>query len=747
MLNNFTAKKNVIIFDTIKNNKINSELIEYKVNDQIIFTKGKTTAEINNKYFVETKDVEFNRKLNELASNENTLIRDNNNLYNLSKFRLLINEDKLKGEKIIITSNYNLPSSDKFYFSSAIIDLKNQDFIAKDTLIKIQKSIFNNSKNDPRIKGVSSKKKGKKTSINKAIFTSCEENDSCPPWSVQASKITHDKSKKQILYKDALLKVYDVPVFYFPKFFHPDPTVERQSGFLKPTINNSNVLGNSVTLPYFKVISENKDITFTPIFFDTNNTLMAQSEYRQKNKYSSLLADFSIVKDYKSPTIKRNKNLFHLFSKFNLDLNLKNFQSSNLSLSIEQVSNDTYLKVFDSHITKSDIRPENLNKLNNQLKLNLNNDNYNFETGMESFEDLQLSKTDRFQYILPYYKFDKTIYQNLFGGTVNFSSNGSNSLSDTNNLKSNIINDIDYKSQNYIFNSGVESTYNITLKNLNSVGKKNSEYKSSPQVELVSLLNADFSFPLIKKNTVSTNILKPRATFRFNPNDMKNYSSSDNKIDISNIFSNNRLGFTDTLEAGRSLTLGLDFKNEKKNLENINKYFELKLATVLRDKEEKFVPRKSTINRKNSNLFGSITNNFSEKLNINYNFAVDNDFNTFEYNDFNATFSLNNLVTKFNFIEENGEMGDLSVLENSFKYDMDQKNSLSFKTRRNRRLNLTEYYDLVYEYKNDCLTAGIKYKKSYYEDRDLKPTEDLLFTLTLFPLTTYEYEGTDLIKN
>ena len=58
--------------------------------------------------------------------------------------------------------------------------------------------------------------------------------------------------------------------------------------------------------------------------------------------------------------------------------------------------------------------------------------------------------------------------------------------------------------------------------------------------------------------------------------------------------------------------------------------------------------------------------------------------------------------------------------------------------RRNRKINLTEFYDLVYEYKNDCLVAGIKYKKTYYEDRDLKPVEDLLFTITLFPLTTFE---------
>ena len=54
-------------------------------------------------------------------------------------------------------------------------------------------------------------------------------------------------------------------------------------------------------------------------------------------------------------------------------------------------------------------------------------------------------------------------------------------------------------------------------------------------------------------------------------------------------------------------TLGLDYKNEKKNdLDQINNYFELKLATVFRDKEEKFIPNKSTIHKKNSNLFGSI---------------------------------------------------------------------------------------------------------------------------------------------
>ena len=47
---------------------------------------------------------------------------------------------------------------------------------------------------------------------------------------------------------------------------------------------------------------------------------------------------------------------------------------------------------------------------------------------------------------------------------------------------------------------------------------------------------------------------------------------------------------------------------------------------------------------------------------------------------------------------------------------IDKNNSLSnFSTRRNKEISLTEYYDFSYEYKNDCLTAGIKYNKTFYQ--------------------------------
>ncbi|MDB9718232.1 organic solvent tolerance protein [Candidatus Pelagibacter sp.] len=747
--NIINANGNVKITDPINDYLILANDATYYKNQEKIITNGDTEAFIQSRYIIKSKDITYLHNEKILSSQEKSKIKDQNSqVYFAEKFKYLINEEIIKGENFLIITNYNLPKSDKFFLENGIINLKDKTFVAKDTKIKIHKDIFDNTENDPRIEGVSSKGDENITIINKGVFTSCKKNDTCPPWSIQSEIIKHDKIKKTLNYENAILKIYDFPVLYFPKFFHPDPSVKRQSGLLKPAINSSNVLGSSLTLPYFKVISENKDLTFTPTWFDSD-TLMTTVEYRQENKDSSLIADFNFVNGYKSPTTKKKNSLSHLFLNFNLDLNLEKFTSSTFNMEIEKVSNDSYLNVFDQYITKSNLRPSNFNKLTNNINLSLDHENYNFQSGVQSFEDLRTKKqSDRYQYVLPYYNFDKNISQNYFNGNFSFNSNGNNRLNNTNKLETSVINNLTYNSLDIISNLGIKSNFGVNFKNLNSIGKKSTKYKSSMQSELVSLYNIDVSLPLIKESTISKNLLTPKLSLRFNPSDMKNYTTTVRTIDANNAWAINRLGLSDTYESGRSLTLGLNYSNEKKDkLDQINNYFEMKLATILRDKEEKFIPNNSTINRKNSNLFGSVTNKFSENIEIGYNFSLDNDLNTLEYNNIDTTISLNNIVTKFNFIEENGERGNSNIVGGSIAYSLDDKNFFSFETRKNRKLNLTEFYDLVYEYKNDCLTAGIKYKKTYYSDGDLRPSENLLFTVTLFPITTYEHDAGDLLEN
>ena len=43
----------------------------------------------------------------------------------------------------------------------------------------------------------------------------------------------------------------------------------------------------------------------------------------------------------------------------------------------------------------------------------------------------------------------------------------------------------------------------------------------------------------------------------------------------------------------------------------------------------------------------------------------------------------------------------------------------------------------MYQYENDCLVASLEYNKDYYSDRDFKPSEELFFSLTITPLSTF----------
>lgn len=104
--------------------------------------------------------------------------------------------------------------------------------------------------------------------LNYAIFTPCPICDAngpkTPSISIQAEKVVQDEALRAILYRNAVFKVGGVPVLYLPVFAHPDPTVERASGFLIPVINYDDGRGLSVEIPYLQVISPSQDVLISP---------------------------------------------------------------------------------------------------------------------------------------------------------------------------------------------------------------------------------------------------------------------------------------------------------------------------------------------------------------------------------------------------------------------------------------------------------------------------------------------------
>jgi len=134
-----------------------------------------------------------------------------------------------------------------------------------------------------------------------------------------------------------------------------------------------------------------------------------------------------------------------------------------------------------------------------------------------------------------------------------------------------------------------------------------------------------------------------------------------------------------------------------------------------------------------SDVFGSINYSPNNIFKTGYDFALNNNFVDKNYEIFKTEMKINNFVTEFEYLNENNTLGKNSFLSNKTSYNIDNSNSLSFKTRENKKTQLTEFYNLVYQYRNDCLIAAIEYNKDYYSDRDLKPSEDIFFKLTIVP--------------
>jgi len=736
--NRLEANGDVQLFDLNNDIIINAHQIFYLKNEEKIFTLGKTLIKISNKYDIEGYDLILLKNKMILSSEKKVIITDSeSNTYKLERFQYSIDTEILKGENIIAVTNNKKNKSDEFFFKTGFFDLKKNKFLGKDIIAKLHKGLFGDNKNDPRISATSGYGDKFNTYFEKGVFTSCKKTDKCPPWKITSGEIHHDKIKKQITYKNAWLEIYDFPVVYFPKFFHPDPTVKRQSGFLQPELGSSNNLGSSVYIPYFLALSDDKDLTIKPKLFN-NKKFLLQNEYRQKTENSFTIADFSFVNGHDSSTNDKGGSRSHLFTNTLVDLSLDNFEKSMLRISYQKTSNDNYLKLFD---LQSSLLQEDNSVLESKIEFDLRHENYDLTTSFEMYETLNGTNNDRYQYALPAYNFSKNFSLNNIKGSFNLNSYGNNILDDTNVVTSSISNDLNYSTLDKLFDNGIKTNFEVYFKNINTVGKNNVAYKNSPQSELMSAYTYNASLPLIKKNTKTSNILEPKLSLRFSPHEMKNNRNESRRIDVNNIFASNRLSLDNSFEAGESITLGLNFKKEKINVNNkideIEEYIDFKLASVFRLNEEKNIPSNSTLNKKNSNIFGEFNFKPIKNILLGFNFSLTDDLDTFEYNSLMAKMEFRNFVTQFDYLQERGVVGNTNIIENKTVYNFDDQNLISFNTRRNRKLDLTEYYDLLYEYKNDCLVAGIKYKKNYYNDADIKPVEELFFSITIIPLGTF----------
>lgn len=206
---------------------------------------------------------------------------------------------------------------------------------------------------DSRVAAVSGVRRGDRvTEIDRAVYSPCnlceDDPDRAPLWQLRAARVTHDSERKDVVYRDAFLDMFGVPILYTPYLSHPDPTVQQRTGFLTPSFGTTASLGPFANNFFYWGIAPNQDATFT-LGVTRDAGILLGAEYRRRFADGQLIIEGSVNQsdrddrqDGQIVTLE-DEGRYHLFGDFVYNIN----EFWRGGADVKLVSDDTYLDVFE----------------------------------------------------------------------------------------------------------------------------------------------------------------------------------------------------------------------------------------------------------------------------------------------------------------------------------------------------------------------------------------------------------------
>ena len=210
------------------------------------------------------------------------------------------------------------------------------------------------------------------------------------------------------------------------------------------------------------------------------------------------------------------------------------------------------------------------------------------------------------------------------------------------------------------------------------------------------------------------------------------------KFNYDNLFNLNKVNNIDVIETGLSTSIGLEYKKNKiDNKGHIdNEIFSLNIGQVIRKEENMDIPSSTSLDQKFSDIVGKSKYRLNKNLNLNYKFSVDQSYKEFNYNEVGADLNFDKAKFNISYLQEKNHIGNQELVQSGIDFKLNSSTELSFSTKRNLLTNSSEFYNLSYNYINDCLTAGIAYRREFYTDEDVEPVNTLMFTISIIPFAT-----------
>ena len=564
-----------------------------------------------------------------------------------------------------------------------------------------------------RIVGSNFNKKEEISVIENAEYTPCTKENylikNCPGWKLKSKKIYHDSKKKTIHYDHAQLQLFNVPVFYLPYFSHPDPSVKKRSGFLMPTIQTDEQLGETFSIPIFLNLNSNRDLTFTPNI-QTNANNFYNLDYRHLNNLIDLKINSSI--DDNDDKTGTSNHIFFESKIFNSYGDLNTF--------VKTTNNDTYMR-------KNKIN--NLTVLKSGLEFDREEKDTYFSIEALGYKHLT-TETQQWEYLYPNIIYDiYNINKSNLEGNVSLN----NKLSFRRNLNENYISlastQLNWSQQEINKNFGLiyDNEANLRVASISIDEKSRSDTRN---IRFYPQFSSKISYPLLNSSSKFNQTLTPIIMPIIAP--YNNYTEAQ-KVTNSNLFSANRATSINEWESGPRVNYGIEwFVNSAKGPDIItvigqnyrfNKHSNDKASEI----SDYFI---------NTNININLQNYLDSSLIIDRDDLKIRSLNTNTFNKFG------DLIFAINYDYTSGKYNNpAEQVSAAGKYELENNLFIKFNGAKNLDTNKNIGYQYGIVYENDCLGIDLTYFRDLTNDRDIEESNGFSFTVVLKPFGSTKSYG------
>jgi len=578
---------------------------------------------------------------------------------------------------------------------------------------------------------------GNRTILDRAVYTPCEvcEDGGDPLWQIKAERVVHDEVSGTVAYRNARLELFGVPVAYTPYFYHPDPTVERRTGFLTPSFGSDSELGLTLETPFFIDIAPNRDLTLTPLLTTSAGPLLS-AEYRDLQTFGLTRIGGAIT--YTDAAGKRDSdgNLKPRGQEVrgNIDASGRYVLSEQdrAGFDLELASDDTFLQrygISGKNVLQSDAYLQRYGE-RDFLAVNA----YGFQSLRENDDQ------DKIPVALPLAEANLYGKRDRFGG---FSSLRTNVLALT---RSDGLDTRRFSTQlgwqrPHIGPIGDVWSLQLALRGdaYNTDGNpqtRGPDGGTNTTGRVVPTANLDWSLPVVGQTGSWSHVIEPQMSFSYTANnlndeDIPNEDSIVFEFDETNLFGPNRFTGLDRVQSGATMAYGLNFDSLGPAAWKVAGL----VGQSVRTGGDDLYPNKSGLEDTVSDVVGRIDVRPFQLLDVGYRFRLDKSSLDLRRSDLTLAFGPPALRFEIQYLRltEESEESTRETLDKreellaGVRYQVLDSLALGFRMRRDLQEERTvaTQYGLVYT--NPCLVLVAGLEQNFTQKGELD--DEVSFTV------------------